>query len=228
MATLKLAPHIMTVRGHVGNLVYSMNRPGNFIRERALPRYSQTLPQLNQRSRHAIVVDYWRNTLNDAQRIVWNDLALVTVFRSPTCNAYHPSGFSLFLRANVFRLSISQAIVAVPDTVAAALPSTITVGAGAMAGHPYITADANWHDGKTGYLKWWHSPFVSQSTYYHKGPWPLTSNTTIITLDNLPYFFGSANPIPDGQRCFYKFKAFYGTQGTIITWPQHTHMDYTA
>lgn len=225
MATVKFAPHIMTVRGSVGNLTYSKNRPGHFMRERVIPRTSQTLSQLRQRQRHANAVDRWRNTLSDAQRVVWNDLALLTVFRSPTCNAYHPSGFSLYVRANVFRRVCSQAFEDVPDTVAAALPPTMTMGADAIPGESYVTADADWHDGKTGRIIFYSSPDLDQSVYYYRGPWVAKVNFAIALLGGLPLLISTIGALPVGKRRWFAIKALYGTQGTIITWRQHTFWD---
>ena len=225
MATVQYAAHIHQIRGSMGNATYSRNRPGNFMRTRVVPHDPATLPQLEQRNLHAFVVDYWRNTLSDAQRLVWNDLALITDFHSPTCRSYHPSGFSLFLRANVFRVNTLSAVEVVPDAVATSPPTPFDVGSGAVAGRSYITADYDWHDGKTGKVFAWFSPDVSQSTYYYRGPWPSFWCFNINALAALPYALGATNVLADGFRRWIRFKAWFGTQGTILTYFQHAYWD---
>lgn len=228
MANVRYAAHIYDIRGSIQNLTHSRNRPGGFLRERVVPRDPQSLLQLYQRGTHAAMVDYWRSTLTNAQRIVWNDLALATTFRSPTCAAYHPSGFSLFLRANVYRVSIGEAVAPVPDSVAAAAPPTFTFGSGAQPGETYITADGDWHDGKTGKFTLAHSYELSQSIYYWRGKVLARASFNIADLAALPLLVGIGYPITAGSRFWIRAKAYYGTLGTIITWPQHAYWDRNA
>jgi len=228
MASIQFAAHIETIRGSIGATTFSRNRPGNFIRRHVIPRDPGSLAQLVQRQHHATMLDRWRNTLTNDQRIVWNDLAMATSFRSPTCRAYHPTGQSLYLRANVFRRALALAPVDVPDTVAQATPSTFTLGAGGVAGYPYITADADWHDGKTGNVAVWSSPMLSQTVYYWRGPWTRVPGFAIVALAGMPLAITLSAALDDGDRVFLRFKAVFGTQGTVVTIPQHAYWDYNV
>jgi len=234
MATYKPAAHISDIRGHIQNTTYSRNRLGNFMKVRKGPLDRRTLAQLTVRNNFDFCVNYWHNILDDADRLTWNNLSLLTVFMNSAGIQFHPSGFNLFLRQALFYQDILETFSDVaPDNAAAPAPTfTISCVAGDFI---YITADTGWCSGKTGFVRKFISPPLHPGRMTWSGPWTPAGGgfvkfDTIGDIETgLPTTkIGNAAAFAVDDTCVVHFKASYVSgSGLCLTWPQFCRVSAT-
>jgi hypothetical protein len=174
-------------------------------------------------------VAYWHDTLDDAHRILWNDLGLLTTWFNKAGIQYHPSGFNLFVRMYSFTIASGQAIDNDAPTAAAAAAPTFTITT-PHAGNFQVTADAGWCTGKTGYVRLSYSVPLGPAQYTAKGaPYSTYWEDIDVIEAALPtWTFAFMYPGTAGQRVHVSFKAFYDLgSGHVVTWPQEINQILT-
>ena len=227
MATYKPAAHIADIRGHIQNTTYSRNRLGNFMKTRKGPLDRRSLSQLTVRNNFLFCSNYWHNILDDADRLTWTNLSLLTTFMNSAGIQFHPSGFNLFMRQALFYQDFLETFSDIAPTAAAAPAPTFTISCTA-GGLIYITGDGGWCTGKTGFVRKFISPPLPPGRMTWSGPWTpagggFTKFNTIAYIDsNIPTCaIGNASDFSVDQSCIVHFKASYVSgPGLCLTWPQ--------
>ena len=222
MATVKYAAHISEIHGSIQNATYSRNRLGPFLKIKRVGIDRRTGPQISRRNIHAACVLYWHSSMDEAHRIAWNDLGLITTFYNKASIPYHPSGFNLFMRANTFTYPNAYATI-LPDAplAAAQAPPDLLIVAYATAG---IWAQQlnSWPGGATGILKFFVSPALSTGRFTYSGTWYSTTWFAISAFDD-PFLLTYICPSPPGaagQRISIMAKATTRSgDGNCISWP---------
>jgi len=91
---------VTDLRGTLGNAIASKNKQGNYFKSFASP-YSSTLAQsLAVRARMSAVIQQW-GLLSDSSKLLWASAAPTYTFTDSLGNTYHPSGYQLFIYANM-------------------------------------------------------------------------------------------------------------------------------
>jgi len=116
MALITYSPAISDMRGSVGASTFTRSRAGNIIRTKIKPCEQQSNAHTQARAYLSILTDAWANTLTDAQRIAWNDLANQTTLVNALGRTHQPTGRDLFLRVNIPVTSDHPLIDTAPDT----------------------------------------------------------------------------------------------------------------
>ena len=104
MAKAIFGPNIADARGKVGDVVYSRNRFGPYIRAWLgdFPTWTPTTAQTFWEDLHAAIMLRWQTALTDSQRQRWGELAH-NAQRSKPVNGTHPlTPAQQFIRTNLF------------------------------------------------------------------------------------------------------------------------------
>ncbi|MBA7564233.1 hypothetical protein ES708_05895 [subsurface metagenome] len=111
MAVIKRGEHIQDIRGGSKNHVYSDWRGRGYVRSKAInPSNPRSSAQAGLRARMPACNKYWKSTLTDAQRALWNEYAQsegnIKGTRSMARQIIPPqgmigSGFNMFNRNNI-------------------------------------------------------------------------------------------------------------------------------
>jgi len=111
----KVSGLISDLSGALGNCVASHNKQGLFLRERVIPRNTYTDARYVVRQRFSSLANKW-STLSEAARNAFSAQSGSYTFYDNLGNAYHPSGWQLFLyvNMNIFPYSSAFITTAVP------------------------------------------------------------------------------------------------------------------
>ena len=90
--------------GSLGEIVFSRNQHGPYLRARTFPTDPATARQAVVRAALAECVNAWKNTLTAAERRAWDTYALAVPLRTALGRATNPGGLASYIRANVPRL----------------------------------------------------------------------------------------------------------------------------
>lgn len=121
MARIKFGMMMTDARGKLGGHVFTKARSGATVRTKVSPTNPQSVAQGVVRSRFASLSQSW-SSLDEAQRLSWNALALATGKTNIFGDKYFPSGKNLFVAVN------SNVLLA-GGTIIVNAPSNITMPA---------------------------------------------------------------------------------------------------
>ncbi len=99
MAIFTPGPTVAAVSGSIGGTVYSRNRGGAYMRNRAIPVDPNTSFQINVRSILATQSQNWAD-LTDAQRAAWENWAVQNTVTNALGNQIRLSGHQAFVQIN--------------------------------------------------------------------------------------------------------------------------------
>jgi len=108
-------------RGSIAGRVYSRNRYGPYVRNRAVPINPNTARQQAARLNFSDCAVQWSNVLTPAQRIAWNLYGDSVVVKNNLGQDIFLSGFNHYLRSNTAILQVAGTKVA-PGPVIFTLP----------------------------------------------------------------------------------------------------------
>lgn len=127
---MKYRSQIVTAAsGSVGGCVFSRNRFGSYIRNRALPVNVASTQQNVLRAAMATLVTRWTSTLTTAQRSSWETWAANTPQVDPIGQTYNMTGQNAYVSMNALRIQTALAIIDVAPVIfagAALTPPGIT------------------------------------------------------------------------------------------------------
>lgn len=108
MAIVKFSPLISEARGAVGDIVFSRNTYGAYVRDRVTPANPDSIQQQLFRGRFATVVAAW-SSLSDNQRKEWRGVAPHWSRKNIFGDHSQLSGYGLFMRLNlnVYNLTLA-------------------------------------------------------------------------------------------------------------------------
>jgi hypothetical protein len=130
MALVKLGGIVGDIRGAIGASVFSRNRFGGYIRNRAIPVNPATTRQENVRIAMNQLQYRFRETLTAAQKLSWDNYAAGTPTLNRLGDQIHPTAINFYLRANIIYLLYGGTpIDTAPSTPGiAAIPTLIFTG----------------------------------------------------------------------------------------------------
>jgi len=99
MAIITPGPTVAAISGSIGGTVYSRNRGGAYIRNRAIPVDPNTSFQINVRAILAAQSQNWAD-LTDAQRAAFENWALQNLVTNALGNQIRLSGHQAFVQLN--------------------------------------------------------------------------------------------------------------------------------
>jgi hypothetical protein len=105
---------IVNGSGRLGGNVYSRNHYGSFVKTRVSPKQPNTTKQVATRVNLKAVQSAW-DALTDAQRSNWNVFSKELIFNSSLGFNYTLTGYHVFLKCNLCRLSLNYGILIQPD-----------------------------------------------------------------------------------------------------------------
>ncbi len=129
MAIITPGPTVAAISGSIGGTVYSRNRGGAYIRNRAIPVDPNTTAQQNARAILSNQSQAWQG-LTDSQRAAWSNWAKQNPVTNTLGNSILLSGHQAYVQLNA-RLDLDdQTQISLPPIVAAptALDSLVIDG----------------------------------------------------------------------------------------------------
>lgn len=226
MATIKPAPHVSAIRGSLDNATYSANRLGPYLKERKAPRNQRTSRQVTQRANYAYAVSRWRTGLSEAQRIAWNDLALLTNWINPAGMAYSPSGFQVFMRQALFLLAHGSHVIETAPA-SAAIPATTTTYSFLAPGNILTVTRDPAYASKNGYLGFSLTEPLSAGRYSPPTYFPLTHTEQVFSFTDplVNFMLFEDLPCPANTVRFLRMVfAVPSGSGWAVSWPQVTRL----
>lgn len=198
--------------GSIAGITASHNSAGQYMRNRTVPVNPNTIPQQAIRNALSQLVAAWGNTLTPAERDAWATYAFNVTVLNRLGDPINLSALNMFLRGNVNRLAIGQALVAAGPTVMS-LPEltlpTVSIVAGGLTASVGFTNTDSWAITTGGFLLMFASRQQSPTVNFFKGPYQLAGikagNTatppTSPTVMTLPF------PVATGNRLFFRVVA---------------------
>jgi hypothetical protein len=111
MASIKFGGGVIAMSGKIGGTVFARNRAGSYARAWAKPVNPNSTAQGQARNRIGNLTQYWRTTLENAERISWATYANAVAMKNRLGETQFLSGFNHFVRSNAVRLQASKAVV---------------------------------------------------------------------------------------------------------------------
>lgn len=111
MALVKFGGGITQMAGSIGGTTYARNRYGNYSRARTKPVNPNTARQVAVRGYMSTLTTRWSNTLTAPQRTAWDLYAANVVMTNRLGETMHLSGYNHYIRSNMWRLDLGQAVV---------------------------------------------------------------------------------------------------------------------
>lgn len=126
MAIITLAAPVSGIRGKVGGLVYSANKSGPYLKSWARGSNPRTRKQTSHRANLVSFSLTW-NTLSDADKLTWDVYAALPAqdLTNSLGEDYSISGFNWFIRINLNRFSIGDAVRLIAPTTTQPASQTI-------------------------------------------------------------------------------------------------------
>jgi hypothetical protein len=108
------------IRGSIGGKVYSRNRSGQYIRNRAVPTNPNTARQQAARLNFADCAVLWSSSLTPAQRTAWNLYGASVAVTNRLGQQIYLSGFNHFVRSNTAIKQVAGTVVSAGPTISEA------------------------------------------------------------------------------------------------------------
>ena len=160
---------------------YSHNRFGSYVRNRTIPVNPQSARQTVVRSALSQLTTRWAQTLDQDQRDAWDLYAESVVMKNHVGQDVFLTGFNHYLRSNVPRLQMAEAVVDDGPTIFELPEADPTYAFTGSEATQVLTLayDANlaWADETGGFLMHYQGkPQNPQRTFFN-GPWRLLGRT---------------------------------------------------
>lgn len=104
MALVQFGGGVTGMRGSIGGTVFSRNAGGNYARARTVPVNPNSPLQAEIRAALQTLVEYWQNSLTQAERDAWNLYAANINMQNRLGETIHISGYNHFIRSNTIRV----------------------------------------------------------------------------------------------------------------------------
>lgn len=124
MATIQLGGGVASIRGAIGGWIFSRNKGGDYIRNRAIPVQPGSAEQNAVKALMSQLTNVWATTLTDAQRSAWDSYAEAVELPNSQGIYRNVGGLGMFVRSNLPRLQASP--VGLPRVDSG--PTTFTLG----------------------------------------------------------------------------------------------------
>ena len=101
MAVIRTASIVADIRGSVGDVTYSRNLGGAYVKAKWIPSGAPTQPQLDSQAALTALSQYWDTTVTEAQRICWRNYAQAHPRPGRFGDLRRTTGYHAFLRHNL-------------------------------------------------------------------------------------------------------------------------------
>lgn len=164
--------------GSVGDVVFSHNQHGPYIRDRTFPTDPATPQQLAVRGFMTQLVTAWRTALTPTERRAWDAFALAVPRRTALARRTNAGGLAMYIRANVPRLQagpvVSPRVDQAPTSFTApplTLITRVVLNYVDDTLHPFFDPDDAWANEFRSPVLFWASPPVAPTRNFYKGPY---------------------------------------------------------
>jgi hypothetical protein len=205
--------------GSVGARTSSRNRSGQYVRQRAIPTQPRTPAQVRARASLSDLSAGWRG-LTDAERAAWNAFGNSFTVTNSLGSTINLTGAQCYVKVNTVNTLNGDAVVAVPPSLPAFDPITVT-GLTANGTTPAMTLDGAAPAGGTLFMVF-VSPALSPGvTFNGRYSWIQTSETfTSGHMSILSAYTAKFGALITGKKYFVKVvQSQDGMQdnGTVFT-----------
>ncbi len=114
-----IQPLLFTARGSVGNVTFSHNRGGDYVRRRVAPTNPNSTRQQTMRTLLGTLAALWSSTLTPAQRGQWTTWAGNQAKEGPLGNSINWTGINGYVALNTHLLDAGDARIDAPPVVVA-------------------------------------------------------------------------------------------------------------
>lgn len=214
---MKIKPILADMSGRLQGIVASHNRGGQYFRGRTVPITPPTAPQTAIRLILANLVSNWKAVLTDAQRIAWNDFAVISPVIDGFGSSVNAGGLGNYIKHNLSRSLAGLGASSTPPIGSGV--AFLTAPTPSENGGDIDVAIDNtdpWANDDNGRLLIFVSKPVPTSRYSAAGiskAFLATISGNSVTPPTSPV---NVNLIPDwpaGTRIFFRFKAVDGSGG---------------
>ncbi len=211
-ALVKYGGGIVQMSGSLAGNTHARNRYGNYIRARTKPVNPNTARQQAIRGFMAVLTTRWAQTLTAAARTAWNLYGSNVAMKNRLGEVVHLTGFNHFIRSNIWRLDLGQAVVDAGPVVfeLPAKDGSISIAASAGTQLVTITFDdgANWCSEDNANLVILQGAPQNAQRNFFDGPWrgrSAKSGAAGIPIES-PQEYASIFVVAEGQRFWVKFR----------------------
>ena len=113
MARIKFNPIISDISGSVGNATFQRSLGGTILKTKSFVKPKNTIFQVFQQNNMILVQQAWTDLTADEQAL-WNNFAIYKPVKTFYNKSKTLSGFNLFLKYNLIRLTCGLAILDAP------------------------------------------------------------------------------------------------------------------
>jgi hypothetical protein len=164
-----------TASGSLGGITASRNRYGQYFRRRAVPVNPNTDLQVTVRAAMRAAVDYWTNTLADADRALWNVYAANTPMLGKLGQVQTLSGQTMMVRTFIAAVAAGLdggSYAGAPTTFdLGAFTAPVTTATVASGLSVAFTAADDWAGEANSKLLLFEGRPQNASRAFFKGPW---------------------------------------------------------
>lgn len=204
MAQVKYGGGIIQMTGSIAGNTFARNRYGNYVRAKTKPVNPNSELQIQARSTVALLAQYWRTTLEAAERIAWETYGAAIAMKNKLGETVYQTGFNHFIRSNSVFVQSGKTIVEAGPTELA-LPEkdpTLAVAADEATGLLTMTIDDTlpWMDDVGAFMQVEMGQPQNPTRNFFAGPWQYAgkidqAETPTLTI-TAPF------TIVNGQRIF--------------------------
>jgi len=117
MALIKFGGGVVGMSGSIAGTTFARNRYGSYARARTKPINPSSARQQAVRGYMATLTSRWSQTLSAAQRTAWNLYGSSVAMLNRLGESVFVTGYSHFIRSNMWRLDLGQTVVDAGPTV---------------------------------------------------------------------------------------------------------------
>lgn len=211
MATIQLGGGIASIRGAIGGWVFSRNKGGDYVRNRAIPTQPGSGPQEAVKSLMSQLANLWSGTLTAAERAAWDAYAYAVELPNSQGVYRNVGGLAMYVRSNLPRLQADPVTLPRVDDG----PVDFTLGeytlpdvgnaseATQLIGVTFDNTDGWANEDEAAMLVYVSRP-QNPAVNYFKGPYRFAGKILgdSMTPPTSPATLAAPFPFVDGQRLF--------------------------
>ena len=207
MALVKL-PEGQQRSGKQGGMVWSHNRTGPYVRERAVPVNPNTDRQVAARNAMRALAIRWETTLTQAQRDAWDTYAANVTWQDALGRSIFLTGLNHYIRSNVIQVQLGFEITDDAPTIFDIAAAELSLGCTATEALQQlsITFDdtATWASEAGAFQYFFLGIPQNASRKFFGGPWRYVTAVAGVTPAVSPKLATSPWPFAEGQRLWLR------------------------
>lgn len=175
MALIRFGGGVVGMSGSIAGDTFARNRSGNYARARTKPVNLNSVGQVAVRAAVSYLANYWKNTLDAAERTAWDLYASSVAMKNRLGESIYLTGFNHFVRSNSITKRQAGTITEAAPTNFTLSPSdpefAVTITANNQKISVAFDDTLEWDSAPTGRLFLFMGVPQNPSHMFFAGPW---------------------------------------------------------